>query len=283
MSDPTPAAGWYPAPHANNEQRYWDGTQWLEPEPAPSDVATDAYPTAAAVPDDAATPTEAEATTKAKMPAKKKWIIGGSIAAGVILVGSIGSALGLGNKDDAPAADPQPTTAAEPAAEEEAAPSIVVPDVVGIPVSDAIVVLTEAGLTPPALSTFVDPTALVVSTSRTAGSAATNGAAISIVVEEKPKLTLGQQNAIGKAQSYLSFSGFSRSGLIHQLEFEGFSTEDATFGADNAGADWNAECAQKAQSYMDMSSFSRQSLSDQLAFEGFQPAEIEFGLAAVGY
>ncbi|EQM83434.1 Ltp family lipoprotein [Microbacterium maritypicum] len=278
MSDPTPAAGWYPAPHANNEQRYWDGTQWLEPQPTPTIDAS----TSAGVSSDATTPAEAEYPAKAKMPAKKKWIIGGSIAAGVILIGSIGSALGLGNKDDAPTADTKPTTAAEPV-EEEASPSIVVPDVVGIPVSDAIVVLTEAGLTPPALTTFEDPTALVVSTSRTAGSAATDGAAISIVVEEKPKLTLAQQNAIGKAQSYLSFSGFSRSGLIQQLEFEGFSTEDATFGADNAGADWNAECAQKAQSYMDMSSFSRQSLYDQLAFEGFQPTEIEFGLAAVGY
>lgn len=284
MSDPTPAAGWYPAPHANNEQRYWDGTQWLEPQPQPTPATAPAdASTSASVSPDATSYAETEAPAKAKMPAKKKWIIGGSIAAGVILVGSIGSALGLGNKDDAPTADTKPTTAAETAAEEEPAPSIVVPDVVGIPVSDAIVVLTEAGLAPPALSTFEDPTALVVSTSRTAGSSATDGAAISIVVEEKPKLTLAQQNAIGKAQSYLSFSGFSRSGLIHQLEFEGFSTEDATFGADSAGADWNAECAQKAQSYMDMSSFSRQSLYDQLAFEGFQPAEIEFGLAAVGY
>lgn len=30
MSDPTPAPGWYPAPHANNEQRYWDGARWTE-------------------------------------------------------------------------------------------------------------------------------------------------------------------------------------------------------------------------------------------------------------
>ena len=29
-----PPAGWYPAPHANNEQRYWDGAQWLEQPPA---------------------------------------------------------------------------------------------------------------------------------------------------------------------------------------------------------------------------------------------------------
>lgn len=31
-----PAAGWYAAPHANGEQRYWDGTAWheaAEPEP----------------------------------------------------------------------------------------------------------------------------------------------------------------------------------------------------------------------------------------------------------
>lgn len=30
MSAPTPAPGWYPAPHANNEQRYWDGSEWRE-------------------------------------------------------------------------------------------------------------------------------------------------------------------------------------------------------------------------------------------------------------
>jgi Protein of unknown function (DUF2510) len=33
--DQSPAPGWYPAPHANNEQRYWDGTKWLEPEGSP--------------------------------------------------------------------------------------------------------------------------------------------------------------------------------------------------------------------------------------------------------
>ena len=30
-----PPAGWYPAPHANGEQRYWDGQRWTEPS-APS-------------------------------------------------------------------------------------------------------------------------------------------------------------------------------------------------------------------------------------------------------
>ena len=36
MSNPAP--GWYPAPHANGEQRYWDGAQWLETSPGASPV-----------------------------------------------------------------------------------------------------------------------------------------------------------------------------------------------------------------------------------------------------
>ena len=38
MSNPTP--GWYPAPHANNEQRYWDGAQWLDKEPQSASTDT---------------------------------------------------------------------------------------------------------------------------------------------------------------------------------------------------------------------------------------------------
>lgn len=34
MSENSPAPGWYPAPHANNEERYWDGAQWSENGPA---------------------------------------------------------------------------------------------------------------------------------------------------------------------------------------------------------------------------------------------------------
>lgn len=98
-----------------------------------------------------------------------------------------------------------------------------------------------------------------------------------------PEFTLAQQNAIGSAESYLRFMGFSRTGLIEQLVYEGFSPEDAAFAADNAGADWNQEAAESATSYLNTMSFSRQGLYDQLAYEGFLPAEIEFGLAAVGY
>ncbi len=101
--------------------------------------------------------------------------------------------------------------------------------------------------------------------------------------EEAPTLSTGQSNALSKAAEYLQYSAFSYSGLIGQLEYEGFSTEDATYAVDNCGADWNEQAAMKAQQYLDYSSFSRDSLVDQLEYEGFTQAQAEYGVSAVGY
>lgn len=96
-------------------------------------------------------------------------------------------------------------------------------------------------------------------------------------------MTMGQKNALGTALSYLDYTAFSRSGLIGQLEFEGYSTEDATFAVDNCGADWNEQAALCAQNYLDYTSFSRQGLIDQLVFEGFTQEQAEYGVTAAGY
>ncbi len=96
-------------------------------------------------------------------------------------------------------------------------------------------------------------------------------------------VTTGQQNAIKKAQSYLNVSAFSRSGLINQLEYEKFSTEDATYAADNCGANWNEQAAKKAKSYLDIMSFSRAGLIDQLEYEGFTYDQAVYGVEANGY
>ena len=105
------------------------------------------------------------------------------------------------------------------------------------------------------------------------------------VVEEKqePQLTLGQKNAIKTAESYLSFTAFSRKGLIGQLEFEGYSTEEATFAVDHVTVNWNEQCARVARSYLEFTAFSRQGLHDQLEYEGFTEEQIQYGLQAVGY
>ena len=94
--------------------------------------------------------------------------------------------------------------------------------------------------------------------------------------------TSSQINAARKAKDYLDMSGFSRSGLISQLEYEGFSTADATFGADAQNAYWNLQAARKAKDYLGMSGFSRDGLIGQLVYEGFSNSEARYGASANG-
>ena len=92
--------------------------------------------------------------------------------------------------------------------------------------------------------------------------------------------TVSQRNAISKAASYLRSSSFSRSGLIGQLQYEGFSIEDSTYGVDNQNANWNAQAVKKAASYLRSSSFSRSGLIDQMIYEGFSSSESVYGVDA---
>jgi hypothetical protein len=77
---------------------------------------------------------------------------------------------------------------------------------------------------------------------------------------------VSQRNAVSRAASYLRSSAFSRSGLISQLEFEGFSNEDATYGVDAQKADWRAQAVKRGASYLRTSAFSRSGLIRQLEF-----------------
>lgn len=43
------------------------------------------------------------------------------------------------------------------------------------------------------------------------------------------------EQAVKSAESYLDFTSFSRSGLIDQLLFEGFTREQAEYGVDQTG------------------------------------------------
>jgi hypothetical protein len=67
--------------------------------------------------------------------------------------------------------------------------------------------------------------------------------------------------------------------LIKQLEFEKFSTEDATYAVEVLNVDWKDQAAKKAKQYMDGGSFSRDGLKGQLKFEGFTEEEAEYGVA----
>jgi hypothetical protein len=92
-------------------------------------------------------------------------------------------------------------------------------------------------------------------------------------VAEDPEIT----NARRSAESYLEMTGFSRIGLIKQLEFEDYPTAAATTAVDSLDVDWSEEAVQAAESYLDSMGFSHQGLVEQLEFEGFTPEEAEHG------
>jgi hypothetical protein len=94
-----------------------------------------------------------------------------------------------------------------------------------------------------------------------------------------PESPASQQNAVRKAREYLSISAFSRQGLIGQLEYEGFSTADATVAVDSIAVDWNEQAVKKAQEYLSISAFSAQGLIEQLEYEGFTPSQAAYGVS----
>ncbi len=96
------------------------------------------------------------------------------------------------------------------------------------------------------------------------------------------KETVSQINAKRSAKNYLGVLPFSRSGLIKQLEYEGFSSADAIYGVDAQNADWNAQASKSANQYLKSMAFSRSGLIDQLIYEGFTQAQAEYGVNTTG-
>jgi hypothetical protein len=88
---------------------------------------------------------------------------------------------------------------------------------------------------------------------------------------------------VGSARDYLDYTAFSRSGLIGQLEYEGYSTDDATWAVDSLNVNWNEQAAKSAQDYLDYTSFSRSGLIEQLEYEGYTPDQAEYGVSQVGF
>ena len=99
---------------------------------------------------------------------------------------------------------------------------------------------------------------------------------------EQPLSPVSQRNAVRAAEKYLDYTAFSRQGLIEQLEYDEFSTEEATFAVDHITVDWNKQAAKAAKKYLDFTAFSRGGLIDQLKYDGFTPAQAQYGAAAVG-
>lgn len=96
-------------------------------------------------------------------------------------------------------------------------------------------------------------------------------------------VTMGMRNALDTARDYLDFMAFSYSGLIDQLEYEGYTYDEAVYAVDNCGADWYEQAALCAVNYLDTMSFSRSGLIDQLEYEGFTYDQAVYGVEQAGY
>jgi hypothetical protein len=154
MSDNQTPPGWYPAPHSNNEQRYWDGRRWSDwtPEQAAAAAAGASTASGASEPTPAvsvpgvATATavvDAPPATPEKKKALKWWVwvlIGfGALVLLIIIIGSLNRDSEA--SDDAGAA---PVVTAEAVDDE---PSVDIPEVVGMTVGEARSAIEAAGLT----------------------------------------------------------------------------------------------------------------------------------------
>lgn len=93
-------------------------------------------------------------------------------------------------------------------------------------------------------------------------------AMIGASIASAQSLTGPQRNAVRSAKAYLSFSGFSRAGLIDQLSSpygDGYSPVDATAAVNSLSVDWNAQAVRSAKKYLEMMGFSCSGLIDQLS------------------
>ena len=100
------------------------------------------------------------------------------------------------------------------------------------------------------------------------GIAIWSSALLSASIASAQNLTGPQKNALRSAKSYLSFSGFSRAGLIAQLSSEygdGYSVADATAAVNSLSVDWNAQAVRSAKQYLKIMGFSCSGLIDQLS------------------
>ena len=99
---------------------------------------------------------------------------------------------------------------------------------------------------------------------------------------ESSSISVSKKNALRSAKSYLEFSEFSREGLIHQLEYEKYSNEDAVYAVDNVGANWNEQALKSAKSYLEYSAFSYSGLKKQLEYEKFTSEQATYGVNNCG-
>ena len=96
-----------------------------------------------------------------------------------------------------------------------------------------------------------------------------------------PQLTSAQEAALESARYRIDAEGVSKVALIQHMTADGYTRANATFAANNVGADWKAEAVEQAENRLDAEEYSRRSLAEHLGSDGFTPAEVEYAVSKV--
>jgi hypothetical protein len=259
MSTP---AGWFP--QGDGQQRYWDGEQW-----------TDNF-----------APGAASVTFPSQ--ARKNWFLRHKVLTAigaVLLLGTFASiASGSGTKTITTASVAEPVAAS--ATPDQAALDRAAADKVAADQAAADKVTADQAAADKVAADQVAADKVAADQAAADKVVADRKAAADKVVADKAaaanRLTVPQENAKRSAESYLEMSGFSRSGLISQLKYEGFAVKDSERAIRSMKVNWNTEADQSAKSYIDMSGFSRSGLIEQLEYEGFTKAQAAHGASSAG-
>lgn len=98
-----------------------------------------------------------------------------------------------------------------------------------------------------------------------------------------PNLSALENTAANSAQEYLDLYAFSRTGLIDQLQYDGFSENVAATAVDSLNVDWNEQAVAMAREYMEVATYSnKQDMIDQLIYEDFTQEQAEYAAEQVG-
>lgn len=119
--------------------------------------------------------------------------------------------------------------------------------------------------------------------SQTAYSVSSRGGSGTVAPDAGTTTTGGTATASSRARQYLGVQNFSRSGLISQLEYDGYSEADATAAADALNLDWTDQARQRAAYFAGTQQWTRDQMVSQLEYEGWSADDAAAGADSVNY
>ncbi|MDD4127807.1 MAG: Ltp family lipoprotein [Methanomicrobium sp.] len=135
----------------------------------------------------------------------------------------------------------------------------------------------QTGTIASASSNLDTNSATAIQTSAPTVSPTVSATTVTKTVAPTESIDIAKEQAVKKAESYLSVMPFSYEGLITQLEYEKFTHEQAVYGADNCDADWSEQAVKKGKSYLSVMPFSYEGLITQLEYDKFTPEQAVYG------